>query len=212
MATAADNEKYAGAEPFVPPTRSIERLAEAAQACRGCDLYRDANQAVFGEGLPTARLLLIGEQPGDQEDKRGHPFVGPAGSVLWKCVEAAGISRADVYVTNAVKHFKHEVRGKRRLHKRPNNEEIAACHPWLDAELRSVSASVIVALGASAARGVLGRTTSIGTSRGKAIEHGDLTVFVTYHPSAALRDQEASRAIRDAITDDLRAAWERATQ
>lgn len=195
-----------GAEPFVPRSRSISRLTAAVQECRGCDLYRDAIQGVFGEGPTSARVVLVGEQPGDQEDKQGHPFVGPAGGVLWRCVEAAGISRSDLFVTNAVKHFKHELRGKRRLHKRPTSEEIDACHPWLEAELRAVKATTIVALGATAARSVLGRTTPIASSRGRPIRRGDWDVFVTYHPSAALRDREAARRIRDALTEDLRAA------
>jgi DNA polymerase len=197
-----------GAEPFVPATTSIPALSGAAQQCRGCDLYRDTTQAVFGEGLKRSRLMLVGEQPGDQEDRQGHPFVGPAGRVLWRCLEASGIDRSDVYVTNAVKHFKHETRGKRRLHKRPSNAEIEACHPWLEAELRVVRPGAIVALGATAARAVLGRQTSIGSNRGRPLERDGITVLVTYHPSAALRDREAARQIRDAITEDLAAAWE----
>jgi DNA polymerase len=199
--------EYPGAEPFVPETSSIPALTDAAQACRGCDLYKDTTQAVFGEGSKRSRLMLVGEQPGDQEDRQGHPFVGPAGRVLWGCLEASGVDRSEVYVTNAVKHFKHESRGKRRLHKRPSNDEVEACHPWLEAELRAVRPTVIVALGATAARAVLGRQTSIGSNRGRPLERDGLAVLVTYHPSAALRDREASRQIREAITEDLAAAW-----
>jgi DNA polymerase len=196
-----------GAASFVPSSRSIDVLASAAQTCRGCELYRDTTQAVFGEGRRDARLMLVGEQPGDREDRQGHPFVGPAGLVLWKCLDDAGINRDAVYVTNAVKHFKHETRGKRRIHKRPGTGEVDACHPWLDAELASVDARVVVALGATALRALLGRTAPIAASRGRPLEHGELTVFATYHPSAALRDQEAGQKIRAAITADLVSAW-----
>src|SRR5262245_51441563 len=123
------------AAPLVPPTRSIPRLAEAAAHCTGCPLYRDAIQTVFGAGPRSARILLVGEQPGDVEDKKGRPFVGPAGAVLWSCIEDAGVDRSSLFVTNAVKHFKHEMRGKRRLHKKPGTAEIEACHPWLEAEI-----------------------------------------------------------------------------
>ena len=204
---AASGDDRRGAEPFVPETTSIPTLSGAVQQCRGCDLYRDATQAVFGEGAKRSRLMLVGEQPGDQEDRQGRPFVGPAGRVLWRCLEASGVDRSEVYVTNAVKHFKHEARGKRRLHKRPSNEEVEACHPWLEAELRAVKPGAIVALGATAARAVLGRQTSIGSNRGRTLERAGIAVLVTYHPSAALRDREASRQIREAITADLTAAW-----
>lgn len=199
--------REAGALPFVPATTSIRVLSEAAQGCRGCDLYLDTTQAVFGEGSRTARLVLVGEQPGDREDRLGQPFVGPAGVVLQECLDSAGITRDDLYLTNAVKHFKHETRGKRRLHKRPTTEEVEACHPWLDAELRSVAATTAVALGATAARALLGRAVSIGANRGRPLERAGRTVFVTYHPSAALRDRDSSARIRADITDDLAAAW-----
>src|SRR3954449_9432058 len=149
------------AAPFVPPTRRLAALRDAAQACTGCPLYCDTTQTVFGEGPAGATLILVGEQPGDQEDRQGHPFVGPAGAVLWRCVEAAGIDRTTLYVTNAVKHFKHERSGTRRLHKKPTTAEVTACHPWLTAELEAVPARVVVALGATAARSVLGRTIGI---------------------------------------------------
>src|SRR6476660_1870593 len=127
-----------GAAPYVPASRSIRVLAAAAQECRGCSLYAGASRAVFGEGSTRATMMLVGEQPGDQEDRKGHPFVGPAGRVLWQCLEQVGADRDSIYVTNAVKHFKHEMRGKRRLHKKPATDEIEACHPWLEAELRTV--------------------------------------------------------------------------
>ncbi len=182
-------------------------LADAAAACRGCPLYRDTTQTVFGEGRRDAPLILVGEQPGDREDVQGHPFVGPAGHVLWRCLEEAGIERSRVYATNAVKHFKHEVRGKRRLHKRPNTAEVEACHPWLRAELAAVRGRVVVALGAVAARSLVGKPVPIAKSRGKPFElDGGRVVLVTYHPSAVLRADEAAAEIRAALVTDLRAA------
>jgi DNA polymerase len=200
-----------GAAPFVPAAGKLADLAAAVQDCRGCSLYADATQAVFGEGSARARLLLVGEQPGDQEDRRGHPFVGPAGRVLWSCVEEAGLDRASIFVTNAVKHFKHEDRGPRRLHKRPTTAEVDACSPWLRAELRKVPARVVVAMGATAARGLLGRTVPIGSSRATPHVIDDKhTVYVTYHPSAILRADEAAAEVRAALVADLRQAGEAA--
>jgi uracil-DNA glycosylase family protein len=194
------------AEPFVPASRSLRTLQRAAQACKGCPLYADSTQAVFGEGAQGAPIVLVGEQPGDQEDKQGHPFVGPAGSVLWRCLDDAGIDRQSVFVTNAVKHFKHEDRGKRRLHKKPTTAEVDACHPWIDAELRAVAGRVIVALGATAARSLFGRTMPIAASRGTTMRVGDRPAIVTYHPSAVLRADEAAAEIRAALVADLRRA------
>ena len=194
------------AEPFVPASRSLRTLQRAVQDCKGCPLYADTTQAVFGEGARSAPIVLVGEQPGDQEDKQGHPFVGPAGGVLWRCLDDAGIDRESVFATNAVKHFKHEDRGKRRLHKKPNTAEVEACHPWIDAELRAVEGRVIVALGATAARSVFGRTMAIAASRGKALSVGDRLAIVTYHPSAVLRADEAAAEIRAALVADLRLA------
>lgn len=194
------------ATPFVPRTRSLLVLERAAHRCTGCPLYEDTTQVVFGEGRRGASIVLVGEQPGDAEDRHGHPFVGPAGRVLWSCVDLAGIDRADVYATNAVKHFKHERRGKRRLHKRPDVAEIEACHPWLDAELRVVGALVIVALGATAARSLFGRSMPIAASRGATYDVDAIPAIVTYHPSAALRDRDAAAAIREALVDDLHRA------
>src|SRR5215204_496938 len=167
---ARGTELARGAEPFVPPTTSLRALAEAAQGCRGCDLYRHATQAVLGEGRRRARIMLIGEQPGDQEDIQGHPFVGPAGALLDKALIEAGIDRKQVYVTNAVKHFKWEPRGKRRIHKKPNAREIAACRPWLEAELEVVKPDVLVCLGASAAQALLGREFRVSQQRGEFVE------------------------------------------
>lgn len=199
------------AEPFVPDTRSVAALAEAAATCQGCDLYRNAIQTVFGKGPRSATLFLVGEQPGDVEDKKGLPFVGPAGAVLWQCVEEAGVERDTLYATNAVKHFKHEVRGKRRLHKKPGTEEIEACHPWLEAEVRALRPNVIVALGAVAARSVLGRTVGIAASRGRVHEAMGAAVIVTYHPSAVLRGEDRAAEIRAALVADLARAADLAT-
>ena len=188
---------------LVPDSRDLGVLAAAAEQCTGCDLHRDAIQTVFGQGPAGARLFLVGEQPGDVEDHRGHPFVGPAGAVLWACVEAAGLDRNDLYATNAVKHFKHEVRGKRRIHQRPSTAEVEACHPWLAAEVAAVRPAVIVALGATAARAVLGRPAPIGASRGRRFDAFGVPVSVTYHPSAVLRADDRAAEIRAALVEDL---------
>jgi DNA polymerase len=200
-----------GAEPYVPDTDDLVALARAANGCQGCPLFADATRAVFGEGPVEAPLVLVGEQPGDQEDRQGHPFVGPAGRVLWQCLEEAGVPHDDVFVTNAVKHFKHEMRGKRRIHQRPTADEIDACHPWLDAELAVLDPAVVVALGATAVRGLLGRSLPIAASRGTPIGLGDRRVVVTYHPSAVLRGEERAASIRAALVEDLRAAHRLAT-
>jgi uracil-DNA glycosylase len=208
-ASTTDNapvETTWSAQPFVPEAASVGELASAAHGCRGCPLYADAHHAVFGEGRPGAPLVLVGEQPGDQEDVQGRPFVGPAGRVLWGCLAAAGIDRDDVYVTNAVKHFKHETRGTRRLHKKPDVREVEACHPWLEAELAAVDGRVIVALGATAARSLLGRTVPIESSRRSTFEVHDRPTVVTYHPSAILRARDDAAELRVALTSDLRRA------
>jgi len=196
------------AEPFVPASKSLPTLQRAVQDCTGCQLHAGTTQAVFGEGPRNASIVLVGEQPGDQEDKQGHPFVGPAGRVLWRCLDEAGIDRDAVFVTNAVKHFKHEDRGKRRLHKKPNTAEVEACHPWIVAELRSVHGRVIVALGSTAARSLFGRTVPIAANRGKTLQLEDRPAIVTYHPSAVLRADAAAAEIRTALTEDLRRAKE----
>ena len=177
-----------GARPWVPDRPTARRLAEAAPGCRGCELWQDATQVVFSAGDPGARLALVGEQPGDQEDRTGEPFVGPAGGVLDRALEEAGVPRAEVYLTNAVKHFRHEQRGRRRIHQRPDLRHLVACGPWLEAELAVVDPSVVVCLGATAGRAVLGRPVKIGAERGEVLAdpEGRATV-VTAHPSAVLR-------------------------
>jgi DNA polymerase len=194
------------AAPFVPDTHSLDQLRAAAARCTGCPLYQDTTQTVFGEGPDPASLCLVGEQPGDQEDRQGHPFVGPAGGVLYSCLAEAGVDPAQVYVTNAVKHFKHEQRGQRRLHKKPGTAEVVACHPWLAAEFAVIRPRVIVALGATAARAVLGRTVGIVASRGRTFEAAGASAIVTYHPSAVLRAVDDGDAIREALVADVRRA------
>jgi DNA polymerase len=201
------------AAPFVPRAKNLSALARAATECRGCPLFLDTTQTVFGEGRRRVDMILVGEQPGDVEDRRGHVFVGPAGAVLWSCVADAGIERDRVYATNAVKHFKHEDRGKRRIHQKPNTAEIDACHPWLSAELDVVDAPVVVALGAVAARSLTGRSLPIAASRGRDLEldtdgRGPRALVVTYHPSAVLRADERAAEIRAALVSDLRRANE----
>ncbi len=193
------------AAPFVPARRTPKTLREAAQHCRGCPLWRHATQAVFGEGPAHARVVLLGEQPGDKEDLAGRPFVGPAGRLLDEALVAAKIARTDVYVTNAVKHFKWEPVGKRRLHKKPSAREIAACRPWLDAEFELLHPEVVVALGATAAQDLMGATFRVTRDRGKIFR--DLTfapAFVaTVHPSSILRGDPAERdaALREFVAD-----------
>jgi uracil-DNA glycosylase len=187
--------------------RTLTGLRRAVHECRGCDLWRNATQAVFGEGRVRAQVMLVGEQPGDKEDVAGHPFVGPAGRVLDEALEAAGIDRRHVYVTNAVKHFKWKARGKRRIHDKPNAAEIAACRPWLDGELRLVSPRVLVPLGATAAQALLGRSFKVTQRRGEPIEDTGLAEYVvaTVHPSSILRapDDEARRRGRLELVADL---------
>jgi uracil-DNA glycosylase len=175
---------------------TISGLKQAARSCRDCPLWANATQTVFGEGDPHARVMLVGEQPGDQEDLQGHPFVGPAGQLLDRALEEAGVDRRMVYVTNAVKHFKWEPRGKRRLHKTPAQREIDACHQWLEGEIRSVKPQVIVALGATAAKAILGKDFKVSKERGKFVKSPLAPfVFATMHPSSILRaPDEKSRA------------------
>ncbi|MCA1842291.1 MAG: UdgX family uracil-DNA binding protein [Actinobacteria bacterium] len=174
----------------------LERLAAEAAGCTACDLYRNATQTVFGEGPPTARLLLLGEQPGDQEDKAGEPFVGPAGRILDRALVDVGLKRDDVYITNAVKHFKWTAKGKRRIHQRPSAGEVAACKQWLHSELAVVDPTVIVALGATAGQALFGSRFRVGESRGQVLDYEGRPLIATIHPSAVLRAREA--ADRDA--------------
>jgi uracil-DNA glycosylase len=194
-----------------PPVsfRSLKALARAEAECTGCPLYRDATQVVPGEGAVRARLMLVGEQPGDKEDLAGRPFVGPAGRILDQALEEAGIARDDAFVTNAVKHFKHEMRGKRRLHKRPNAYEIDRCKRWLDQERAIVKPGAIVALGATAARSLFGRVATIARMRGQAHRLADGTpAFVTIHPSWLLRIEDPDDKAREyrSFVADLRQA------
>jgi DNA polymerase len=190
-----------------PVATSLADLRAAENACRRCPLYKDATQVVPGQGPRDAELMLVGEQPGDKEDLAGLPFVGPAGRVLDRALEEAGIDRKIVFITNAVKHFKHEMRGKRRLHKRPNAYEIERCNWWLEQERMIIKPAVIVALGATGARGVFGRPMAIGANRGKMLPLPDGAAgFVTIHPSALLRIQEEADKEREhrAFVSDLR--------
>jgi DNA polymerase len=202
------------ATPFIPEERTLPILRGAVQKCRGCDLYRNATQAVFGEldtgakeSTPKVAIMMIGEQPGDQEDKQGRPFVGPAGKLLDKCLQEADIDRRKVYVTNAVKHFKWEPRGKVRVHKKPSMKEIHACRPWLEAELEAVRPELIVCLGATAAQSLLGSSFKITQSHGKVQQTEDLPpIIATLHPSAILRARTDEDRERDTkiILEDLR--------
>jgi DNA polymerase len=195
------------ARPYVPQGASLEQLARSAQQCRGCELYRNATQAVFGEGPPDARIMLVGEQPGDQEDRVGAPFVGPAGRILDQALAEAGIARDDVYVTNAVKHFKFEPRGKRRIHQRPTARELAACRPWLEEEATRIAPVVLVALGATAARAIFGPSHRLTQQRGTLIPHTwAKSAISTYHPSAVLRssgDSERREQLYREIVEDF---------
>src|SRR5207248_2574983 len=190
--------------------RTLSGLRRAVRDCRGCDLWRNATQAVFGEGLARARVMLVGEQPGDREDLAGHPFVGPAGRVLDEALEAAQIARSSVFTTNAVKHFKYRMRGKRRIHQRPSAGEVAACRRWLVAEIELLSPEVTVALGATAAHALLGRATPIGANRGQLLDSELIAppVLVTAHPSSVLRerDRAARSEALEALAADLRVA------
>jgi uracil-DNA glycosylase len=192
-----------------PLVTSLAGLRETIHACRRCPLYRNATQAVPGEGPRHTRLLLVGEQPGDKEDLAGRPFVGPAGRLLDRALEDVGIARRSVFVTNAVKHFKHEMRGKRRLHKRPNAYEIQRCRWWLERELAIVKPAAVVALGATAARSLFARPMAIGKNRGRALRLADGTrAFITIHPSALLRIEAPADKQREyrAFAADLRNA------
>lgn len=195
--------------PAGPAGRTIAQLRSEAQTCRRCSLYKNATQTVFGEGSSRAAIVFVGEQPGDQEDIQGRPFVGPAGRLFDKALAEAGIARGETYVTNAVKHFKYEPRGKKRLHKRPDRGEIEACRWWLNAEIRLIRPKLIVALGATAARALLGRTVTISKLRGEPLELLGRHGLITVHPSYLLRvPDEASREAeyRKFIADLKRAA------
>jgi uracil-DNA glycosylase len=194
---------------FLPERLSLTALREASRGCRACPLWRTGTQTVFGEGLKRAKLMLVGEQPGDKEDLAGLPFVGPAGRLLDEALAEAGIDRADAYVTNVVKHFKWQARGKRRIHQKPNWSEIAACRPWLDAELTVVAPRALVCLGATAAQALLGRQLRVTRDRGKPLETPLAPVAVaTVHPSSILRapDRETREREYAQFVADLRVA------
>jgi uracil-DNA glycosylase len=196
------------ATPFLPERRTLATLRKASAGCRGCHLWRGASQTVFGEGLKRSRLMFVGEQPGDQEDRQGKPFVGPAGKELDRGLQAAGIARDEAYVTNVVKHFKFEERGRRRIHQTPKRFEIDACRPWLDEELRVVGPEALVLLGATAAKALFGSSFRLTQHRGELLD-SELAPIVTatIHPSAILRapDEEARIAQRESFAEDLRA-------
>ena len=203
-----DDEEFA--RPAQPPdTMSWSAMREAAKECEACHLYKRATQTVFGEGPKSATMMLVGEQPGDYEDVAGKPFVGPAGKIMDQALEEAGIDRSQVYVTNAVKHFKWEPRGKRRIHQKPNSREIAACRPWLEAELRIVKPKLVVAMGATAAQTIFGPGFRVTRERGKVLSSKLAPrVLATVHPSSLLRqpDEESRQREYEHFVSDLRAA------
>ncbi|HZS54667.1 MAG TPA: UdgX family uracil-DNA binding protein [Bryobacteraceae bacterium] len=193
------------ATPYVPAAHDLNVLRDAAPDCRGCDLYRHATQVVFGEGPQDSKVVMVGEQPGDEEDKKGHPFVGPSGRLLSKAMHEAGLDREKIYVTNAVKHFKFVERGKRRIHSKPSGIEISACRPWLEAELDSIKPELIVCLGATAAQSLMGRDFRITVERGKFFPHAWAKELVaTVHPSAVLRMPERYDEEYELFLHDLR--------
>jgi uracil-DNA glycosylase len=199
-------KNFTGASQWVPHDGGLKKLTAALPECRGCDLHQDADRVVPGEGPARARMMFIGEQPGDMEDKEGHVFVGPAGRLLDKALAEAGIDRADVFLTNAVKHFRFERQGKRRIHKTPAAGHIAACHPWLDRELEVVKPSLVVVLGAVAARAVFGTGFKVTEQRGLPQElPGGRAAVATVHPAAVVRSREYRRDF-GLLVDDLRAA------
>ena len=194
------------AAPYVPPDPTPDRLRRAAAGCRGCALYERATQTVFGEGPATARILLVGEQPGHEEDLAGHPFVGPAGRLLDQALHRAGLDRRGIYVTNVVKHFKWKPQGKRRIHERPNASEVEACRPWFQAELDMLEPAVVVCLGATAAQAIVGPRVRVTESRGRFVESAaHPRVFVTVHPSSLLRipDDVERQAAMNRLVEEL---------
>jgi uracil-DNA glycosylase len=192
---------------LIPSRPSLSRLREAAGSCRACELWRKGTQTVFGEGSPDASVMLVGEQPGDREDLTGHPFVGPAGALLERALGEAGISRDDIFLTNVVKHFNWEARGKRRIHRKPNLSHIRACRPWLDAEIKLVDPDVLVLMGATAAQALLGRNFKVTEHRGELADSSLApSVMATVHPSSILRarDSATRHAELEAFVRDLR--------
>lgn len=205
---AATQQKTAAA--WVPATHDLARLRAAAVKCQGCDLYQRATQVVFGEGPRDARVVMVGEQPGDEEDRKGHPFIGPSGRLLSKAMAEAGLEREKIYVTNAVKHFKFVERGKRRIHAKPNGIEISACKPWLEAELSSIEPDLVVCLGATAAQSLMGRSFRITADRGKFFPHAwAKEIVATVHPSAILRVPDRYEEEYRLFLNDLQVIAER---
>ncbi len=203
----AGRKSQDSAESLIPEKPTLPRLQEAAANCKACDLWENATQTVFGEGKRRAKVLFIGEQPGNDEDLQGRPFVGPAGRLLDQALEETGIDRRQTYVTNVVKHFKWEPRGKRRIHKKPNSTEIEACRPWLEAEIAAVKPRVIVCLGATAAQTLLGKEFRVSRQRGQPIPSPLAhTVIATVHPSSILRapDEQTRRSEMQRFIDDLK--------
>lgn len=197
---------YPTARPFLPDDNDLKSLADAAEGCQGCPLYEDATQVVFGQGNDDADLMLVGEQPGAKEDEAGEPFVGPAGQALDKALNRAGIDRGDIYITNAVKHFKHRQTNGKRKGSKPDVSETLACRPWLEQELATVNPRLVIGMGAVAARSLSGRRLAIGEARGEWLETIDgRDLMITYHPSAALRAPSESdrEQIFEMLTDDL---------
>jgi len=206
---ARTSKQNISAADFLPSSRGLSALAEAAHGCRGCQLYRRATQTVFGEGPQHSQVMLVGEQPGDKEDLAGKPFVGPAGQMLDRALEEAGIDRSKVYVTNAVKHFKFVPRGKIRLHQKPSTPEIKACRPWYERELAAIKPDLVIAMGMTAAQSVFGKITPINKSRGRLIELDEgIKALVTVHPSYLLRlpDEDAKAREYERFVDDLKMA------
>jgi len=205
---AKRSSPFPGAEKFMPQKITLPTLRDASKVCQGCDLYKTGTQTVFGQGPKSAVVMFVGEQPGDQEDKAGQPFVGPAGHILDQTLEKVGIDRSETYVTNTVKHFKWEPRGKRRIHSKPNSREIEACLPWLKAEVEVVRPFLLVPMGATAAQAILGKSFRVSQDRGKAIHNSPWapTIIATVHPSSILRapDDESRQAALRAFEQDLR--------
>ena len=204
--------RYLNVAQTPPSPRSVEQLREAAASCQACDLWQNATQTVFGEGSEHARMMLVGEQPGDQEDLQGKPFVGPAGRLLERALEEAGIDRRRIYVTNAVKHFRWTRRGKRRLHEKPNAGQIRACRPWLEAEIAVVQPRIMVLLGATAAQSAMGPAFRVTKQRGEVLDSPfGVPVVATVHPSSILRapDDEAREAAMSSFVADLKVAANR---
>lgn len=207
--TRSSQKPYPGAEKFIPDTTSFHKLETAAQDCRGCDLYKNATQAVFGDGTKKAKLLLVGEQPGNEEDLQGLPFVGPAGKLLDRIFSELNVERESVYITNIVKHFRHRRSGKRRIHEKPDARQVKACKDWLWTEIKLIRPSVVLCLGATAAQGVLGPKIRVQRDRQKThAAPWAKSVFVTYHPSAVLRMTDPERKkVYEQLKADIELAY-----